>query len=385
MADLQIHCSLPEAAKHLAPSQIDELVQAMVSCTWDGAYSKVEGVRSKLGDDLASNASAQSHGSAGVVFKISVPADQGIEAGQEIQSVWDKVQKFIQRPISGMDRSPLQGIHLFVMQYRDGNYGTDAKMRSNVKYRVVSGDEAKRRAKTMRPLEFSEGNEYGSALVSFDAPVSSFKHLRLHGVVYCGRCPGGLATFVCDCIGRDSGTNSQPCPTCGKPIHISAEGLDPNDEKCSELWLRAGMTDRPKTEPVRAMAVHGLKQVAINPYGAETAQPLPVKSQRAEKTAAPDPSKASVELNPTLKQLEVKLKQEANPKLPIVRLYVGEWYGDPVIRWHYATGYGDVRLDHDAATQWLAKELSPVGVTIENPRYSAGSPERSLFWSFKMR
>jgi len=49
MADLQLHFFLPEAAKHLAPSQIDELVQAMVSCTWNGAYSKVEGVRSKLG------------------------------------------------------------------------------------------------------------------------------------------------------------------------------------------------------------------------------------------------------------------------------------------------------------------------------------------------
>ena len=40
MADLQIHCSLPEAAKHLAPSQIDELVQAMVSCTWNGALAR---------------------------------------------------------------------------------------------------------------------------------------------------------------------------------------------------------------------------------------------------------------------------------------------------------------------------------------------------------
>ena len=108
------------------------------------------------------------------------------------------MQKFVQRPISDMNREPIQGIRLFVMQYRDGNYGADAKMRSNVKYRVVCGDEAKRRAKTMRPLDFSEGNEYGSALVIFDAPVSSFKHLRLHGVVYCARCPGGLVTFVCD-------------------------------------------------------------------------------------------------------------------------------------------------------------------------------------------
>lgn len=264
MADLQLHFFLPEAAKHLAPSQIDELVQAMVSCTWNGAYSKVEGVRSKLGDDLASNASAQSDGT-DVIFKISVPADQGIEAEQEIQSVWDKMQEFIQRPISSMDRSPIQGVHLFVMQYCDGNYGADAKMRSNVKYRVVSGDEAKRRAKTMRPFDFSEGSEYGSALVIFDAPVSSFKHLRLYGAVYCGRCPGGLVTFVCDCVGRASGTNRQPCPTCGKPIHISAESLDPNDEKCSELWLRAGMTDRPKTEPVPAMAVHGVKQVVATP------------------------------------------------------------------------------------------------------------------------
>lgn len=43
MADLQVHCSLPEVARHLAPSQIDELVQAVVSCTWNGAYYQGRG------------------------------------------------------------------------------------------------------------------------------------------------------------------------------------------------------------------------------------------------------------------------------------------------------------------------------------------------------
>lgn len=153
------------------------------------------------------------------------------------------------------------------------------------------------------------------------------------------------------------------------------------------------MADRPKTEPVPAMAVHGLKQVAINPYGAETAHPLPVKSQRAEKTAAPDSLKASVELDhPTLKQLEVKLKQEGNPNLPIVRLYVGEFMGETVIRWHFTTWrsgrdgqtIGDVRFDHDAATQWLAKELSPLGVEIDGCLgYTAGNPEKCVCWTFK--
>lgn len=66
--------TLPEAAKHLAPFQIDELVQAMVFCTWNGAYSKVEGVPSKLRHDLASNPRAQSYGP-DVIFKISIPAD----------------------------------------------------------------------------------------------------------------------------------------------------------------------------------------------------------------------------------------------------------------------------------------------------------------------
>jgi hypothetical protein len=102
----------------------------------------------------------------------------------------------------------------------------------------------------------------------------------------------------------------------------------------------------------------------------------------AEKAAAPTASAAPPELNRTLKQLEVKLQQER--RLPIVTLRVGEAFGQTVIRWHYATGYG-VALDSDAATQWLTKELSPFGVKIENPRYTAGTPERCLVWSFRMQ
>jgi hypothetical protein len=120
---------------------------------------------------------------------------------------------------------------------------------------------------------------------------------------------------------------------------------------------------------------------------------LPVKSQRAEKTAALDASKASVELDPTLKQLAVKLKREGNPKLPVVRLYIGKFMGETVIRWHFTTwgsgpdgqAIGDVRFDHEAATQWLAKELSPIGVKVGGCLgYTAGSPEKCVCWTFKM-
>jgi hypothetical protein len=260
MADLQIHCSLPEAAKHLAPSQIDELVQAMVSCTWDGAYSKVEGVRSKLGDHLVSNTSAQSYGSAGVIFKISVPADQGIEAGQAIQSVWDEMQKFIQQPISGIASSPIQGVHLFLLKYRDGAYDSGTESPSNVKFNVVYGDEANNRARAVRSVDFSEGNEYMSVLVLLDAPVASFENLRVHGTAYCARCNQPV-TFVCDCVRSNVGDNSQLCPRCEKPIHISAGTLAPDDEKCSELWLLAGMTDHPKAEPITSMAVNCVRQL----------------------------------------------------------------------------------------------------------------------------
>lgn len=170
------------------------------------------------------------------------------------------MQKFIQRSLSDMAASPIQGVHLFLMQYRDGNYGKDARTRSDVKYRLVSGDDAKTRARAIHPLEFSEGNEYASVLVIFDAPVASFKNLRVHGRAYCARCNAPV-TFICDCVGRNSRINSQPCPRCEKPIHISA-GTLVDDEKCSELWVIAGMTDHLKAEPVSGMAVHSVKQVA---------------------------------------------------------------------------------------------------------------------------
>lgn len=66
--------------------------------------------------------------------------------------------------------------------------------------------------------------------------------------------------------------------------------------------------------------------------------------------------------------------------------------GETVIRWHFTTWrpgpegqtIGDVGIDHEAATQWLTKELTPLGVMIDGCLgYNAGSPEKCVCWTFK--
>jgi tetratricopeptide (TPR) repeat protein len=111
-----------------------------------------------------------------------------------------------------------------------------------------------------------------------------------------------------------------------------------------------------------------------------------------EKANSPTVSAASSDLNQTLKQLEVKLQQKGGPGLPIISLRVAEASGQTVIRWHYVNGLGatSVLLDADAATQWLTKELSPVGIRIVKRGFTdgsrdRGSPERCFVWSVEMQ
>jgi hypothetical protein len=250
MSDLQIDCQLPEVAKRLTPWQREELVEAMSFCTWNA-------IQGKLGD-LVSEKSAlftTDRSRPSISFKMSTPSEHGLRTAQEVQLLWDGLQKLVDTA----------GVHSFLIEYRGGRYGGDSKARSNVNYRLISDDEAKEKAKAIRPLDFTEDNDYAVALLAFDVPTTSFKQLRIHGAAQCARC-NGLVSFVCNCFSHSSGSNSQPCPRCQKPMYISAGRLNINDEACKEIYVMAGMTDHLKAEPVASLVVHSVKQVTGESY-----------------------------------------------------------------------------------------------------------------------